>query len=101
MIKRLDPPLQEGFFYAIPENPINARAKRPAVTKAIGIPFIPLGISASSICSLNPAKVAKANPKPMALAPANTTDSINPKSLLPTARMATPKTAQFVVINGR
>ena len=80
---------------------MNAKARSPAVTKAIGIPAIPFGIFANSICSLNPAKVDKAKPKPTAFAAAKITDSINPKSLLETAKIATPKTAQFVVISAK
>ncbi len=52
--------------YTIPVKPINAKAKIPAITNAIGTPFIPLGASIRSICSLKPANKTMANPKPTA-----------------------------------
>lgn len=53
-------------FYTIPENPINAIASNPATTRAIGVPFIPLGMLSKSICSRKPAKMINATPKPIA-----------------------------------
>jgi len=53
------------------------------------------------MCSRKPAKVASARPNPTAFAAAKITDSINPNPSVPTAKTATPSTAQFVVINGK
>ena len=46
---------------------MNANAKIPAVINANGIPFIFLGVSAISNCSLQPAKIINANAKPTAV----------------------------------
>lgn len=48
-----------------PENPMNAIASRPAVTNAIAIPCIPLGIFTKLNCSRIPANntIAKAKPR--------------------------------------
>lgn len=54
--------------YTMPEKPMNAKASMAAVTRAIGIPFIPLGTLASESCSRSPAKMMRANPKPKAFA---------------------------------
>ena len=54
---------------------MNAKANNPAVTRAIGVPFMPLGIEESSNCSRIPAKMVKASPKPIAVEAAKTTDS--------------------------
>ena len=62
-------------YYTIPENPINAMASNPAVTSAMGVPFIPWGMDDSSSCSRIPAKIVRANPKPRAVEAAKTTDS--------------------------
>lgn len=59
--------------YTIPEKPIKAMARMPAVTSAIGIPFISLGISANSSVSRIPAKITSASPKPRAVAVLYTT----------------------------
>ena len=40
----------------MPLNPMKARAKRPATTRAIGIPSIPLGTRIKLSCSRKPAK---------------------------------------------
>ena len=87
-------------LYTIPENPIKAMASRPAVINAIGEPFIPLGMATSSRCSRIPAKIVRANPKPIAVEAANTKDSSQLKSFWITI-MATPSTAQLVVIKGK
>ncbi len=55
-------------FYTSPEKPINANARIPAVTSAIGIPFIPLGTFARAICSRMPEKITRASAKPTAVA---------------------------------
>ena len=54
--------------YTRPAKPINASARIPAVTSAIGAPFIPDGTSASSSCSRIPARITSASPKPTAVA---------------------------------
>ena len=54
------------FYFQIfttPEKPINAIAKRPAVIRAIGVPFIPFGIFTKLICSRKPAKRVSAKAK--------------------------------------
>lgn len=53
--------------YTIPVNPMNARARMPAVIKAIGVPFMPSGTSISSVCSRTPAKIISASAKPQAM----------------------------------
>ena len=62
-------------YFTIPENPMNASASNPAVTNAIGVPFMPFGMDDSSSCSRIPAKMVNAKPKPIAVEAANTTDS--------------------------
>ena len=88
----------------MPENPIKAMESKLAVISVIGIPFKNSGISELSRRSLTPAKItiARVNPTP-AKVPYNK----DFKKLAETAEnfviltMATPKTAQFVVIKGR
>ena len=75
-------------------------ANSPAVTKAIGEPCIPLGMETNSRCSRIPAKMVRASPKPRAVDPAKTTDSSKLYSFWMTM-IATPKTAQLVVISGK
>ena len=84
----------------MPENPIKASESSPAVTSAMGVPLIPLGTWLSSICSRKPEKMMRANPNPRAVAIAYTTLSTRLKSFWMT-NMATPNTAQLVVIKGR
>lgn len=55
------------YIATIPENPMNAIARIPAVIKAMGNPFIPLGILTSSRCSRIPAKIVSASPNPIAM----------------------------------
>ena len=56
-----------NFYAPIPENPINAIANKPAVTKAIGVPFIPFGTFVMASCSRIPAKITNAKAKPNAV----------------------------------
>jgi hypothetical protein len=46
---------------------MNAMARMPAMTSDIDTPFIPFGISTSSNCSLIPARIISARPKPIAV----------------------------------
>ena len=48
-------------------NPMKAIARMPAVTRAMGTPFIPLGVPVSSSCSRMPAKMTSARVKPTAM----------------------------------
>ena len=65
---------RRGFFNASgrnqtsPENPMNAMARMPAVTRAIGIPLNALGTSSKSRRSRIPAKSTSAKAKPRAVA---------------------------------
>ena len=79
---------------------MNANARMPAVTNAIGTPFIPLGTSDSVSCSRKPAKTTNAKVKPTPLAKAYIVPSNNPKSFCIT-KMATPRTQQLVVMSGK
>lgn len=89
-----------NFYICIPLNPINAIASNPAQIKAIGIPLNGAGIAEYSILSLIPASKTNASENPTATAKPFTTVSIKlyPSWIL---MMATPSTAQFVVIRGR
>ena len=53
---------------------MNAIANNPAVTRAIGDPFMPLGTLTISMCSRMPAKMVSAKPNPIAVEAANTND---------------------------
>ena len=64
------------FYFTIPVNPINAMARMPAITSEIETPFIPFGISTNSNCSLIPARITRARPKPIAVDAPKTTPSI-------------------------
>ena len=79
---------------------MKAIASRPAVIRAIGVPFMPSGTFVIANCSLTPAKIIKANANPIAVEIAYTTDYNKLYSFCIT-RMATPKIQQFVVIKGR
>lgn len=79
---------------------MKANARIPAVTNAIGTPFIPFGTSDSVSCSRNPAKTTNANVKPTPLAKAYIVPSNKPKSFCIT-RIATPRTQQLVVMSGK
>ena len=83
-----------------PENPIKAIAKMPAVISAMGTPFMALGTFSNSRRSRKPANNTKANVNPMATETAYTTASPRLYSFC-TRRIATPKTAQLVVISGK
>ena len=83
-----------------PANPMKANAKMPAVTSAIGTPFIPFGTSDSVSCSRKPAKTTKAKVKPAPFDKAYIAPSNKPKSFCMT-KIATPRTQQFVVMSGR
>ena len=48
-------------------NPMKAMARIPAVTSAMGTPFIPLGVPVSSSCSRMPAKITNAKVNPTAM----------------------------------
>ena len=50
---------------------MKAIANRPAVSRAIGVTFMALGVSESSSCSRMPAKSTSARAKPMAVQNAN------------------------------
>ena len=50
-----------------PVNPMNAMAKMPAMIRAMGVPFMPLGASIRSTCSRMPANSTKAKAKPKAM----------------------------------
>ena len=50
-----------------PENPMKARLSRPADTRTMAMPRMPLGTLVSSSCSRMPAKTVRAKPKPMAV----------------------------------
>ena len=69
----MNPIFNNEIFYTTPENPINAIASKPAVIKAIGVPFMPSGIFTKLICSRKPANRTSANPKPNAVEKAYTT----------------------------
>ena len=79
---------------------MNANAKIPAVTNAIGTPFIPFGTSDNSSCSRNPANITNASVKPMPFDNAYIVPSNKPKSFCIT-KIATPRTAQLVVMSGK
>lgn len=51
-----------------PENPMNAIANRPAVTRAIDMPRMPLGMLTSASCSRSPANIISARANPSAVA---------------------------------
>lgn len=87
-------------LYTKPEKPINAIAKIPAVISAIGTPRINAGVSFISNFSRIPANNVIANVKPIAVAKANTTLSPIVNSFC-TNKIATPNTAQLVVISGK
>ena len=92
--------LYENQTYTNPVNPKNESARIPATTRAIGTPFISFGTSIRSKCSRIPANSTIARVNPTALAIANTTPSIRLNSFW-IVNMATPKTAQFVVMSGK
>jgi len=50
-----------------PPKPMKAMASIPAVTSAMGTPFMPLGVPVSAICSRKPAKITSASAKPTAI----------------------------------
>ena len=50
-----------------PLKPMKAMARMPAVTSAMGTPFMPLGVPVRSICSRRPAKITSAMAKPTAI----------------------------------
>ena len=87
---------------------MNAIAKRPAVSRAIGVPCNALGTLANANCSRIPANNTNANAKPIAVAIANNIPVNKPGSApignlyVPLATMiATPSKQQLVVINGK
>jgi hypothetical protein len=55
------------IYFTMPVKPIKARARIPAMTSEMGTPFIPLGTSTISSCSLIPARIISASPKPIAV----------------------------------
>lgn len=81
--------------------PMNANDNNPATSNAIGTPFIPFGTFTISRYSRILEKRIMANPNPMALAIAKTKALIRVASSIPSARIATPRMAQFVVIKGK
>ena len=87
---------------------MKAMARRPAVRRAIGVPFIASGTLARANCSRIPAKRMSARPKPSAVAKAKSVPVNMPCSApigsfsVPFAtRIATPRIQQLVVISGR
>ena len=50
-----------------PPKPMKAMASRPATTRAMGIPAMPLGMSIMASCSRMAAKMVSARPKPRAV----------------------------------
>ena len=56
-----------------PLKPVKASESKPAVMSTMATPRMPLGTSASSSCSRNPAKTTKARAKPIAVDQAYTT----------------------------
>ena len=79
---------------------MKARDSRPAESMTIAMPRMPLGMLVSSSCSRMPAKTVSARPKPMAVLKAYMMLCARLKSFWMT-RMATPSTAQLVVMSGR
>ena len=73
----------------------------PAIINAIGTPCIPLGTSTRSNCSRNPAKIVIASINPSAQDEAYITLSRMLTGNFCVTNMATPKTAQLVVIKGK
>lgn len=67
------PPIM--LFHTMPEKPMKAMAKRPAVIRAMGVPFIPAGMDVRASCSRIPAKIVRASPYPIAVEAAKTMDS--------------------------
>ena len=63
------------LFHTMPEKPMKAMAKRPAVIRAMGVPFIPAGMDVRASCSRMPAKIVRASPYPIAVEAAKTMDS--------------------------
>jgi len=55
-------------YFTIPENPVNAMARMPAVIRPMAAPRMGRGISVTSNRSRMPAKMINATPKPTALA---------------------------------
>ena len=68
-----------SFYLTIPEKPIKANARIPAIIIAIGEPANTLGTSRVSNASRIPANKIKATPKPNAEANENTTVKIKLK----------------------
>ena len=60
--------------HTMPENPIKAIASRPAVSSAIGMPFIAAGTFRRESCSRMPAKMTSESAKPIAVEKAKTMD---------------------------
>ena len=83
-----------------PLNPMKAMANRPAVTRAMLIPCMPFGTDTRLSCSRMPAKMTRAKPKPKAVLRAYHTPIIRLNSFWMT-KIATPSTAQLVVIRGK
>lgn len=84
----------------MPEKPMKASASRPAQRRANGVPRIPLGVSVSSSCSRMPANIHNARVNPMLVDTPYVIDSMRLKFFC-TTRIATPNTAQLVVMSGR
>ena len=59
---------------------MKAIARRPAVSRAIGVPCIAFGTLLSANCSRIPAKSTSANAKPRAVAKAKSVPESNPYS---------------------
>ena len=87
--------------YTNPVNPKNANDSKPATNKLIGTPCIPFGKVANSNCSLILAKTINASAKPIELAIAKKAAFKRLPLSNPKAKIATPRTAQLVVIKGK
>ena len=104
--KKYPPLLKGGYlyfsrkYYTRPLKPMNAIARSAAVISAIGTPSNAFGTSSNSSLSRIPANSTSATAKPRAVDTLYTRPSSRPYSFC-TIRIATPSTAQFVVISGR
>ena len=88
------------MFSTIPAKPKKARETIDAAMRVMGSPFIAFGEGQFSILERTPAKSTIARRKPR---PTPSEDTIDSMKLNPsvTLLIATPRTAQLVVIRGR
>jgi hypothetical protein len=83
-----------------PAKPMNAKDKHPAMMKIRAVPLATSGMSANSVFSRIDAMRTSANVRPNPAPTANAIPSRKPYSRF-VWKMAKPRMAQFVVINGR